>query len=124
MLRYNGNTIGVIRIAQHLGDETYKFNIQIRQANCLCAMIYVRKSTPEELAKNPEGKWYHSLYSFLCDTQHAKNIMKSNDGKLLFDDVVSIKLNMFYKEAWTLLRLFTKSGYTVQCYYKEEKSKD
>ena len=122
-LRYNGNTIGVIRIFQEYDGKTHRYDIQIRQGNCLCVMVYVRKSTPEELKQNPKGKWYHSLYSFYGDVQHIKNIMKDNDGKCLFDDVVKIKLNMFYKEAWTLLKYFTKSGYKCECFYKEEQPK-
>ena len=121
-LQYNGNKIGVVRISQKHSDKTYKYNIQIRQGNCLCVMVYIRKATPEELKEDPEGKYFHSLYSFYGDEQHIKNIMKNHKGKCLFDDVVKIKLNMFYKEAWTLLKYFTKSGYKCECYYKEEKS--
>ena len=123
MLRYDATTLGVIRISQEHGDKTYKYDIQIRTGNCLCVFIHVRKATKEELEKDPKGKYFHSLYSFLADEQHANNIMKSNDGKLLFDDVVSIKLNLFYKTSWKLLRYFVKSGYKVSCYYKEEKHK-
>lgn len=48
-----------------------------------------------------------------------KSIMKDY-GNVLADEVVSIKLNMFYRENYTLLKYFVKSGYKVECYYKEE----
>lgn len=119
MLRYNGTTIGTVVIEQDVCDEKRRFTIQIRQGNCLAVLIHVRKSTPEELAKNPEGKYLHTLYTFFADEQHCKNMLK-NEGSVLFDKVVSIKLNMFYKESWKLLKYFTLSGYKVTCFYKKE----
>ena len=101
-IRYNGTTIGKIVIKQ--GEN--RFNLQIRQGNCLAVVIYVRKATD-------------TLYTFFGDEQHLKNMMK-NYGNVLSDEVVSIELNMFYKENYTLLKYFVKSGYKVKCYYKEE----
>lgn len=123
MLRYSGTTYGVVTIKQSYGDTVQKFNVEIRAANCLCAFIHVRKTTEEEREGHPERRYMHTLYSFLADVHHAKNIMKDNDGRLFFDDVTAISLNLYYKESYTLLRLFTKSGYTVKCYYKEPKKK-
>lgn len=118
-LTYNGTTIGKIVIEQGFKDEPkQRFTLQIRQGNCLAVVIHVRKSTKEELAKHPGAKYYHSLYTFFGDEQHLKNMLK-NEGTVLFDDVVSIELNMFYKENYTLLKYFVKSGYKVKCYYKE-----
>ena len=102
-LTYNAVTIGKIVIKQ--GEN--KFNLQIRQGNCLAVIIYVQKATD-------------TLYTFFDDEQHLKNMMK-NYGNVLSDEVVSIELNMFYKENYTLLKYFVKSGYKVKCYYKEEK---
>lgn len=123
-LRYNGITIGKIVIEQEFAGEKRKFNLQIRQGNCLAVILYVRKATPEELEKNPEGKWYHQLHMFYADEQHMKNMMKEY-GQVLdeMDRVVSCELNLYYKECWTLLKYFTKSGYKVKCYYKEPKKK-
>lgn len=118
MIRYDSTKLGVVTVKQH-GE---KFNIDIRQGNCLAVFVYIRKATEEELAKNPNGKYYHMLYSFFADEQHCKNMMKEY-GNVLGDDVVSIKLNMAYKESWKLLKYFMKSGYKVQCYNKEEKKK-
>ena len=114
-LKYSERTIGKIVIKQ--GEN--KFNLQIRQGNCLAVLINVRKATEEELKEHPNGKYIHTLYSFYCDEQHLKILLK-NVGSVLFDEVVSIELNMFYKENYTLLKYFVKSGYKVKCYYKEE----
>ena len=123
MLRYSGTTYGKFVIEQEHGGEKCKYTIDIREANCLCAFIYVRKATKEELAENPEGKYYHQLYSFLVDARHGKNIINA-EGKLFGSEkVVKITLNMFYKESYTLLKLFMKSGYKVNCYYEEPKKK-
>lgn len=124
MLRYNGTTIGKLTVAQTFGEKEYKYNLQIRQGNCLAVVIYVRKATEEELAENPKGKWYHQLYTFFLDEKHCKNIMKEY-GVIIdpINNVVKCELNMYYKECWTLLKYFTKSGYKVKCYYKEPKKK-
>ena len=123
-LTYNSTTIGKLTIEQEFGGERHRFNLQIRQGNCLAVIIYVRKATPEELEKNPDGKWYHQLHMFYANEQHLKNIMKDY-GKALdeMDKVIKCELNMYYKENYTLLKYFVKSGYKVTCYYKEPKKK-
>lgn len=118
-LNYTGTTYGKVTLKQ--GEN--KYTIDIREANCLCAFIYVRKATKEELEYNPEGKYYHSLYSFYSDEQHIKNILKNNDGKPLWDEVIDIKLNMYYKPCWILFKYFTKAGYKCICTYTEPKKK-
>lgn len=122
MLRYTGTTYGKVTIKQNHGGKVCKYAIDIRSANCLCAFVHVRKATPEELAEDPNGKYVHTLYSFLVDHNHANNIIRA-EGKLFWDEVVRIDLNMAYKESWTLLKLFMKSGYKVRCYCKEPKTK-
>lgn len=123
MLRYNGTTIGTIDIEQELDGKKYKYTLQIRQGNCLAVIIYVRKATPEELAENPEGKWYHQLYTFYSDEQHLKNILKHEKDVLFGEKVTSIKLNLYYKECNTLLKYYVRSGHKVTCFYKEPKKK-
>jgi len=123
MLRYNGTTIGTIDIEQEHDDKKYKYTLQIRQGNCQAVIIYVRKATPEELAENPEGKWYHQLYAFYSDEQHLKNILKHEKDVLFGEKVTSIKLNMYYKECNTLLKYFVRSGHKVTAFYKEPKKK-
>ena len=115
-LSYNGTTIGKIVIKQ--GKN--KLPLQIRQGNCLAVIINVRKADEEELKEHPDGKCIHTLYTFYADEQHLKNMMKMY-GNVLADEVVSIELNLFYKENYTLLKYFVKSGYRVKCYYKEER---
>lgn len=123
-LIYNGTTIGKITVEQEWGGHKSRFNLQIRQGNCLAVIIFVRKVTPEELEKHPEGKWYHQLHMFYADERHLKNLLKDY-GKVLdeMDKVVKCELNMYYKENYTLLKYFVKSGYKVSCYYKEPKKK-
>ena len=123
MLRYGSAKLGTVTIVQKFKDEDIKYTIQIRDANCIAAFIYVRRATPEELEKNPAGKWYHQLYTFFADEQHMKNIMKDYGDIMCGERVVSVKLNMYYKECYTLLKYFVKSGHKVTCYYKEEKKK-
>lgn len=125
MLHYNGTTIGTIRIEQEIGGEKRKFNLQIRQGNCLAVIIHVRKATKEELAENPEGRYFHTLFAFYSDNDHLANIWK-NDTKhdvLFGEKILKIRLNMYYKECSTLLKWYTKSGHKVECYYKEPKAK-
>jgi hypothetical protein len=123
-LHYNGTTIGTILVEQEFGDIKKKFKLQIRQGNCLAVIIYVRKATPEELAKHPEGKYYHQLHTFFLDEKHMKNIIKDY-GTLLdpMDKVLKCEFNMYYKENYKLLKYFVLSGYKVTCYYKEPKKK-
>lgn len=123
MLRYNGTTIGKINITQERDGEKLHFTLQIRQGNCLAVLLFVRKSTPEELEKHPKGKWYHQLWSFYVDAHHLKNIYNAEGDVLFHENVTSIQLNMYYKECNTLLKYFTKSGHKVTCYYKEPKKK-
>lgn len=122
-LRYNGVTIGKVRIAQERGGEKLHFELQIRQGNCLAVLLHVRKLTEEEKKEHPESTCMHTLYSFFVDEQHCKNIMKSQGDIMCGEEVTSVELNMYYKECWTLLKYFTKSGHKVKCYYKEPKKK-
>ena len=117
MLDYSSTTYGYLTIKQ--GDAQYKMDI--REANCLCAFIHIRKASEEELKKYPKGKYIHTLYSFFMDEKHVKNIMKDNNGKLFMDEVISISLNLYYKQSEKLLKIFTKAGYQVTCYYEEIK---
>lgn len=121
-LRYNGTTIGKVVIKQNICDEWKKFTIQIRQGNCLAVLIHVRKTTEEERKQHPDGKYLHTLYTFYSDSRHMENLIK-HEGDVLFDKVVSIELNMYYKECRTLLKYFTLAGHKVKCYYKAEKKK-
>lgn len=87
------------------------FDINIYDGNALAIFISEFKIDNEDR---------YILYNFFADKKHCNNITKS--GKQLFtDEVVSIELNLYYKNAQTLLNILVKNGYKVQCYYKEEK---
>ena len=64
------------------------------------------------------------LISFFADEQHIKNCEKdfaSHDPIDFFNgEIVSVKLNLFYKESRTLLKHIVKH-HEVKCYYKEDK---
>lgn len=121
-IHYNGNIMGTITIAQQSKDENKprKFKIQIRQGNCLAVFLYVyKKENPEA----PKKCWVHELITFFADEQHIKNCEKnfaSHDPiDLFYGKIVSVKLNLFYKESRTLLKYIVKH-HEVKCYYKEE----
>lgn len=74
--------------------------------------------------KNENGEEMASLYTFLDDMQHVKNIMKnSSDHKLLGGSVDKVKLNVYYKQAKAIVEACAKSGYKVEVIYKEPKKK-
>lgn len=104
-------TYGVIRVKNLAGKIC---NVKIHPANALCAFIYHYK--------DEKGKKFAQLVNFLSNTQHIKNIMKDHKN-LMGEDVVGVKLNVYYKEARTLVEPMCKSGYKVTCYYKEPKKK-
>lgn len=112
--------MGEMVIAQMQDGEKKKFTIGIYTCNALAAFVCDNYWTETETSKKHHQR---TLYSFFCDAPHAWNIFKSNDGKLFYDDVVSIKLNTFYKDAITLLKIITKCGYKVTAYYKDINTK-
>lgn len=98
----------------HNEDGT-KWKVLYHPANCeLGAFIYHYK--------NEKGEKMAQLWSFLGDKQHVRNIMK-NEGNLLGNNVDKVKLNVYYKEALSIVEACAKSGYKVECYYKEPKKK-
>lgn len=122
MLRYNGITIGTVTIEQDYGSIKQKFTIDIRQGNCLAVLVHIRKLTPEEIAEAEPGmKYRHTLYTFFSDEQHLKNLLKHEGSVLPGEKVLSIKLNMYYKECNMLLKYFVRSGLKVTAFYKEPK---
>lgn len=108
-IQYNGNTMGVITIDQ----QGNKFELQIRQGNCLAVIIHSNKE--------PDGTFTHTLMQFFDCEETLKRMCKAVDkdeGKApIFYDVKSIRLNMRYKECATLLKHLVKY-YKITCYYK------
>ena len=94
------------------GDDVY--TIKIHAANALCAFIYHYEVNGEKKA---------SLYMFLGDEKHIKNIM-DEFGTLFSDEVEEVRLNVFYKESQKLIMPMCKSGYKVVCYYEEPKTNE
>lgn len=110
MLRVNYQiTYGEVKVKNHDGRIC---NVKIHWANALCAFVYHYK--------DENGVKMAQLWNFLVDTQHIKNIMKEFKT-LLGEDVVSVKLNVYYKEAQQLVKPMAQSGYKVSVYYKEPK---
>lgn len=104
-------TYGVVRVKNLDGRIC---NVKIHWANALCAFCYHYKKE--------DGTKMVQLWNFLADTQHIKNIMKEYKT-LLGEEVVSVKLNVYYKEAQTLVKPMAQSGYKVEVFYKEPKKK-
>lgn len=106
-------TYGEIKVRQ---NDNKLVTIKIHWANALCAFIYHYK---EE-----DGTKMAQLISFFADEQHIKNCEKnfaSHDPiDLFYGKIVSVKLNLFYKESRTLLKYIVKH-HKVTCYYKEDK---
>lgn len=87
-----------------------EFVINIYDGNCLA--IFLCEYTDEK------GDECYMLYDFLSDKKHVDSIVKRN-RKIICDEVVDMELNLFFKNANTLLPYLVKEGYTIKCYYKE-----
>lgn len=112
-LRYNYKTpMGKMVIEQKncANEEKKRFTILICEANCMAAFIHI--------SKNAEGKEQHTLYMFFADKAHANRCAKAY-GSLFADKVISIELNMAFRESKQLLDVLVKNGYKVKCYYKK-----
>ena len=62
-----------------------------------------------------EDKDSYQLYNFITDERHL-GIIKENEFKMFYDEVVSIVCN---KNALKILPLLAKEAGEVRCYYKE-----
>jgi hypothetical protein len=115
MLRVNYQIeYGSVKVKNN--DKTKVLTVKIHQANALCAFIYHYQ--------REDGQRMAQLWSFLCDLNHAKRLIKNtSDHTLLGTSVVSVKLNVYYKEARQLIMPMAQSGYKVTVYYKEPKKK-
>lgn len=115
MLRVNYQIeYGSIKV-KSVGNEKKLYTVKFHPANCECgAFIYHYK--------DEKGVKMAQLFTFLGDKQHISNIMKnSSDHTLLGTSVVSVRLNVYYKQARMIVEACAKSGYKVECYYKEPK---
>lgn len=107
-------TYGEIKVRQK--SDNRLVTIKIHLANALCAFIYHYK--------NENGEKMAQLISFFADEQHIKNCEKSYGDPLdiFMGEIVSVKLNLYYKESNILLKHIVKH-HNVTCYYKEPKKK-
>ena len=115
MIHYTSARIGGMTIRR----GNYKHNIQIRQGNCLAVFIHVHKMQEGERGYEPDMYW-HSLYMFYNDESHLKSCIKEF-GDMFGDEILSIRLNTYYKESFVLARYMTRCGHRVTLYYKEPK---
>ena len=82
----------------------------------------IRIKKNDYVHQREDGVKMAQLWNFLVDIDHAKRIIKNtSDHTLLGTSVVSVKLNVYYKEARQLVKPMAQSGYKVTCYYKEPK---
>lgn len=112
MLRVNYKiTYGEIKVRQY---DNRLVTVKIQWANALCAFVHHYK--------NNDGEKMVQLISFFADEQHIKNCEKSYGDPLdiFMGEIVSVKLNLYYKESNILLKHIVKH-HKVTCYYKEEK---
>lgn len=107
MITYNKQTGTMIITQMTSNGQPVNFELEImQQGNCLAVFTYNNGET-------------RTLYNFWMDEAHIKNIKKSTGG-IWLDQIQSIKLNIFYKEALKLAKIFAKYGYEVTIYYKPE----
>ena len=115
MISYTSELLGKLTIRQN----GRRYGIQIRRGNCLAVFIHVRKMETWEKGYE-KGRYWHSLYNFFVDEQHLKRCIE-RCGDMFDDEIVSIRLNTYYKESMTLARYMTRCGHRVTLYYKQPK---
>ena len=107
-------TYGEIKVRQKTDNRLV--TVKIHWANALCAFIHHYK--------NEKGEKMVQLISFFADEQHIKNCEKNFPSHDCLDffmgKIVSVKLNLYYKESNILLKHIVKH-HEVKCYYKEDK---
>lgn len=102
--------MGEVMLKQN--DNLYA--IDICQANATCA--FISHHTDEH------GDKWNTLQGFLSDKQHVKNLIKDK-CELFYGKILSVKLNMWYKDSKDILTYFVRMGHKVECYYQEPTDK-
>lgn len=116
MVHYTSELLGVLKVRH--GENCFKIQIR-RGGNCLAVFIHVRKMVEGEYGYE-KGKYMHSLYLFYDNEEHIKRCIKKY-GDMLDDEVVSVRLNTYYKESFVLARYMTRCGHKVTLYYQDPK---
>lgn len=105
----------------HIGDVYVRcYDGKVRKCgifggNALCVFVHRYKD-------GDTGKRMVRMLNFYNDEQHIKNILKENKRLEPVDDITSIRLNMYHKEAQVLSKYFCK-WYKVTLFYEEPKRK-
>ena len=90
--------------------KTYQVNIFGGNALCIFTFWYKDEKT---------GKTMERLLNFYADKGHVNRIMKNEPDYVPIDNLVSGRLNLYYKESLFLAEHFAKmKGIKVSVYYK------
>jgi|GEM_PF-3951308 len=101
------------------GDRKHKVDIYGGNAMAIFTHTY----------RNEKGELMEQLMMFIDDKRHLKNMMES---KTIGDNrqfgyfagkVTNVRLNMWYKENYEVLKFFFWLGCKVSCYYKDKTPK-
>lgn len=84
--------------------------VNIFGGNCLCVFTQFFME---------DGKEKELYISFYNDEKYVKNIYKEYGKIAPVDNIISVSLNLYYKEAVVLAKYLAMSGYKVRCYYKD-----
>ena len=116
-INYTGQTIGKIVVYQ----DGKKFNVQLRDSNCLMCAIYPHKKKDEKTGKE---EWIHELVMFFADEQHLKKCLSKGDTfqGYFYGDIKKVELNLYYKQNLKLLKHIVRDV-KVTCYYEKPKQK-
>lgn len=122
MLNWNWNyKIGEITVEQEINQKTFKFKVDIYEANCLFAVIYRFKSAdnPNEEGlifedannfknKNKPVKEWFQVYAFFNDLKHLKRCLPLFNCRIdPKGDSEESKLRASSIDTWTKIKLNT-----------------
>ena len=106
--------MGSARVRDFNGNA---YTVKFHPANCRCG-AFIDHYTDEN------GRKMSRVWAFLESKEHITRIMKNSASHKLFgNEVLGVKLNVYFKEARMLVEPCAKSGYKVTCYYEEPKKK-
>ena len=109
-------TYGEIKV--HQKSDNRLVTVKIHWANALCAFVYHYKAE--------DGTKMVQLINFFADEKHIKNCEKNFSSHDCLDffmgKIVSVKLNLYYKESNILLKHIVKH-HKVTCYYEKPSKK-
>lgn len=104
------NKMGTMTFSHRDGE---KYKVTLYQGNCLGVMIYHYTG---------EDKHNYSFDGCWLDLAHLKRCLglaKGHDN--IYNNIVKIRLNVYYKECLKIAELFAKANIKTILYYEEEK---